>query len=588
MYPENSSVITNDSEKTVYEWIKTYFPGNCEAYYGIRWKDRSDMESDFLIFHPGGFIILLEVKGGDNWIKRDGKWQYLDGEKPKTDPDNQFLNNKHSLIDNFNKYFNRDQYRIVGGLVFPEWSPSNDVSNGPVSIYYPEIGIDLYEWVNAKLIEPNRKYIKNGPIEKDILIKKFKELFSLESYPKLSIQLKKSSKRISRETKLRLDQSLDEIKSERQVSVKGVAGSGKTWLVKNLAQILYEQPEINSMLITCKSKNLAAYLKRKMKKFSPDYSDKCIIEPLYDYAERILVEHDDIPEDTKTRKDINEHEYWEDVMHIFSVKTFDYGIHFDAILIDEAQMLNERSWLSLDNMRSSRNNYMYIFYDLKQQYYNMIDNHIPNLGFAEKELKYNIRNTGNIFRFATAHYKDPVISSYAKSIDGLPVWLRYYSGEKDMKDSIVRFRKILIEQGVDLRDIILLTPKKTKSCLYQKNPESKMTIGSIKLVEKLSEKPNIKTTLFRTTIQNFIGREREVVILSEFDESVKDFDTLMYIGASRAKSLLIVLADQNISQEKKELYKRYSLNVSKCYENYENIMKEQIRLSDEKNKEKFE
>ena len=104
-----------------------------------------------------------------------------------------------------------------------------------------------------------------------------------------------------------------------------------------------------------------------------------------------------------------------------------------------------------------------------------------------------------------------------------------------------------------------------------------MKIRKIKLEENIGlKKVNPDSTLFRTTIQNFRGRERRVVILAEFDNSVGDFDKLIYIGATRAKSLLIVLANINISEERKTLYSKYTLDISDCYDIYENIMKKQI------------
>ena len=96
MHPDNPSGITNGPEKQVYDWIQSTFPDGCEVFHGIRWNDGiHDRESDFLVFHPGGFIILLEVKGGYEWIRENGKWRYEGGKIPLKDPDIQFIENKN-------------------------------------------------------------------------------------------------------------------------------------------------------------------------------------------------------------------------------------------------------------------------------------------------------------------------------------------------------------------------------------------------------------------------------------------------------------------------------------------------------------
>ena len=571
MHPDAPSSLVNDSERIVYEWIKAYFPDSCEAYCGMRWKDNTDMESDFLIFHPEGFIILLEVKGGDGWARENGKWKFMDGGKPNTDPDDQYMKNSHSLINKFSQRHGSNEFSLVGGLVFPQWWPSKDLGNLPVSAYHLGTGVDLYEWVEAKLIDPNRKYVTNPAKIADFL-KTCDGFLTLETFPKLLLQIEKSSDQIGESTMERLEQTLDDIKSEKKVLITGRAGCGKTWLVKRLAEFLYADPQIGRILITCKTESLVDYLKTRY----PNFLDKCVIEPLFVYAEKMLNERNDMPEDLKKKKNTDTKSYWNEIMNVFSKRIQNYDISYDAVIVDEAQMLNDDSWDCIRNMVDIDSGYIYVFSDLEQRIYKETENKLPDFDFAKKRLRYNIRNTGNIYRFATAHYKDPNVTSCARGDDGLPVWMRYYSGEEDMRKAIVHFRKILLNQGVDIRDIILLTPKKKKSCLYQRSVNSPMKIGKIKLEDNLGlRKVNSDSTLFRTTVQNFRGRERNVVILAEFDESVGDFEKLIYIGATRAKSLLIVLADQDISEDRKALYADYSLDISDCHDIYENIMRKQ-------------
>ena len=572
MHPDNPTGITNGPERQVYDWIQSTFPDGCETFYGIRWNDGiHDRESDFLVFHPDGFIILLEVKGGYEWIRENGKWRYEGGKIPLKDPDLQFIENKKSLLSVFQKKHDKKEFCLVGGLVFPEWEPGIQISNLTVSSYHMGINLDLYEWVEAEILRRFRNYVIS-PAKTETLIRTFSEIMTMESFPKLSIQIEKSSDIISDATMSRLEQTLDDIKSEDRMLISGRAGCGKTWLVERLAEYLYEKPDVRRILITCKTESLVNYLKQRY----PQWEDKCLIEPLFVLAERMLDEKNQLSDNLKNKKLTDSKNYWKEVIDEFSQRIKTSELNFDAIIIDEAQMLNKTAWDCIEEMLGP-DGYFYVFYDQEQRIYRETENSLPDFKISKKKLKYNIRNTGNIYRFATAHYRDPQVTACARVDDGLPVWLRYYSSEEDMKKAILHFRKILVNQGVNVRDIILLTPKKKKSWLYQRNPKAPMSIGKIKLEENIgARKVNPDSTLFRTTVQNFRGRERRVVILAEFDESVGDFEKLMYIGATRAKALLIVLADKNISEGHKALYADYSLDVTDCFDDYNNIMRKQL------------
>jgi superfamily I DNA/RNA helicase len=93
------------------------------------------------------------------------------------------------------------------------------------------------------------------------------------------------------------------------------------------------------------------------------------------------------------------------------------------------------------------------------------------------------------------------------------------------------------EEDVNAKDIVILTPKgKNRTSL---TPGLKL--GNFILSERATSQPN---QIMTTTIHRFKGLERKVVILAEFDSSVRfDLEMLMYIGCSRARTHLIVLHD---------------------------------------------
>jgi len=66
---------------------------------------------------------------------------------------------------------------------------------------------------------------------------------------------------------------------------------------------------------------------------------------------------------------------------------------------------------------------------------------------------------------------------------------------------------------------------------------------------RLSERPE-PGAILATSIHGFKGLEREVVILAELgDKHLEDLRRYLYVGASRAKNELVVLALEPVARE---------------------------------------
>jgi len=73
-----------------------------------------------------------------------------------------------------------------------------------------------------------------------------------------------------------------------------------------------------------------------------------------------------------------------------------------------------------------------------------------------------------------------------------------------------------------------------------------LRLGNFQLVDRPTSRPN---EIMVTTIQKFKGLEQKVVIITELDSSVHfDFEKIMYIGCSRARTHLVLIhhVDQTI------------------------------------------
>jgi hypothetical protein len=101
------------------------------------------------------------------------------------------------------------------------------------------------------------------------------------------------------------------------------------------------------------------------------------------------------------------------------------------------------------------------------------------------------------------------------------------------------------EEKVPLGDIVVLTPGgKAKSRLRNRG-----TVDGF----RLSDEPEPGSVL-TTSVQGFEGLERPVVILAELDDRPReDLARYLYVGGSRARNHLVVLAAEPVAKELRRL-----------------------------------
>ena len=129
-----------------------------------------------------------------------------------------------------------------------------------------------------------------------------------------------------------------------------------------------------------------------------------------------------------------------------------------------------------------------------------------------------------------------------------------------MKKLLRRYMQKLISEGrVSSKEIVILTPKGIDKTSLKKDEQ----LGGYKL--STLETKELERIRF-TSIPKFRGMERQVVILLEFDETIRDLQKNFYLGASRAKTKLIILASNRLNDTLKT-----SL-VDECEQYLGNIM----------------
>jgi hypothetical protein len=193
-------------------------------------------------------------------------------------------------------------------------------------------------------------------------------------------------------------------------------------------------------------------------------------------------------------------------------------------------------------LRDPDDGILYIFYDDNQRLY------VRHGAFPIQQEPYlltvNCRNTQNIHRLVMKFYETGRAEDapYARGPLGRPVAVVPYPSSQGLQTTLQEVLRILsVDQQVPTGEIVVLTSRSLS--------KRRLLDGSVGDGLRLTDTwPTPRDQIYCTTIYDFKGLERAVVILadigrwpSEWDEMVQ----LLYVGCSRARNHLIVLLDQN-------------------------------------------
>jgi hypothetical protein len=210
---------------------------------------------------------------------------------------------------------------------------------------------------------------------------------------------------------------------------------------------------------------------------------------------------------------------------------------YDSVVVDEGQDFREEYWFAVEMLLSdSEKSPLYIFYDPNQTLYTTAST-IP----VKEEpfvLIANCRNTHAIhqvcYQFYKGHKIDPPV------IPGLPVSTVCAPALSAQAWAIQKvLNQLLIQEHVRPEDLaILIVDGKNKSTYYGVLQAIPLPLG----IRWSFVDHNTRGALLAETVSRFKGLERSGILLwvPEPCES-SEFTELLYVGTSRAKSLLQVV-----------------------------------------------
>ncbi len=514
--------LKRSAEVRLYDELRRQLPDGWIVFYSVAWLGRTwengspqDGEADFIVAHPKHGVLLIEVKGGRisysdarrQWISTD-----REGNDHDIDPFNQVMRSKHALFHKLKSLsrWSREWITLGHAVALPQ----SDVSRIPLP---PEASADiiidgndlshLAERIPTILAYWNGQALQPFHSGAALIADLEKLLAPTISLPNpLSLEVKEEEREILRLTEEQFH-LLDFLSRTRRAAMSGCAGSGKTTLAVEKAKRLAQ--EGFRTLLTCYNKSLALHLTEVIGK--REHLTICTFDQLcYQMARDAQISLPSSQRAAPDQQHISEDDFADMLINAAELQP---DLAYDAIIVDEGQDFADTWWLALEACLSAKqNSIFYVFYDDNQRVYSL-------------------------------YYQGESPSSPRGPV-GRSIEIQHYETAAELRKLLhQQFQKLIDAERLASSDLVVLTPRTLERSVL---PTLKLD-GKYKLVEHYSGK---QREVLYTTIQNFKGLERRVVIIVELDEELlateATRDALCYVAFSRPRNYLILLGKQSV------------------------------------------
>lgn len=524
------------AERKLFDVLREGLPNDYTVFHHVAWLARNlrgdarDGETDFVIAHPVHGLLVVEVKGGR--IAYDGlQGQWTSNQYAIKDPFEQASSAKFSLLAKIRDLPRwRAQWPTVGHAVaFPDVAVTHDLRlDAPQAIVCDVNNLAAIDaWVNGAFTYWQSQGAYDGVPGVDGI----KELVRLlsptwELHAPLAAAFADEEALIIRLTEDQFD-LLDFLSDRRRVAISGCAGSGKTTMAVEEAKRLAQQGF--RVLLTCFNRNLAAYI-RSDESLPPavavfDYHALCLR-----MAERARL-------NTHPGPGGRTQAWYEDTLpDLLMAAAEKLGPQYDAIVVDEGQDFLPHWWVALQSLLTDPDrDILYIFYDDNQNLYQRSMG-LP-AGLETFSLNTNCRNTQHIHRTVLPFYRANS-QPRAKGPLGRPPEIGYYTADAELKQQLRQaLHRLIVQEQIPNEDIVVLTPRaRDKSLLWQWG-----SLGNYRFTDQW---PASSGEIYANNVYQFKGLESPVIILVEvYPSSHMDLEKILYVGCSRARNHLVVLAE---------------------------------------------
>ena len=576
MIPKRLPENTNDSERKIFDLIRNA-PGT-QGYTAIhslelkrRWGKYLIGEIDFVVVIPRYGILCLEVKGGN----QNEYYVYMGRTNPIDQARKELEGLRKKIASEFDSDLPHSKCAMGYAVVFTDrecpdyieeterWRVigKRDVDNKNLLRRIIEI-MERDREINrdVQIAEIKRRSFELTASQAKEIVKFLRPDFELVPGFGLS-DLEQDLLRLTEEQYDRLD----ELEGNPRCLFLGAAGTGKTVLAAEYARRMASDGK--KTLFVC----FNLLLSDELKEMTREYDDVAS-GAFYEVLEDIILNSslaNDFAKEKRTLLDSGKTvEFYDHVYLRYlekSLSEYEQEDLFDVLVIDEFHdFLREDVDIVGVLGKALRggwaNGSWAIFGDSNQALYgpsvdpaDILRDYCGHTNFVRARLRVNCRNTRNI---AEATSKVTGFKSLLprRPVDGPPVIVHPCNTNGDYLDNLTNLVNQLIQEGIDVKDITLLSLHRMENSVLSETS----SIAGIPLVY-ISESRrrgldiDAHGSLKFSTIRAFKGLESPVVIIVGVDDLAEKALTELYVGMSRAKTLLALMVKEDIYEEVENL-----------------------------------
>lgn len=506
-----------------------------QYFHTIEWRflnrdGESIGEADAVVFHPHHGLIVFEIKAGAVDV-RDGIWYYASGLAMKQSPFSQARRNRYALIEKLQHRLGRDAMDSLT-VTHAVWFPDVVWRSGLPSTEAPSRAFLLDR---TSLAEPESALLRlfheaaPAPVHwtraqqhglKEVLAPDCHCLVPLAS------KVDDTLSALYRATQEQV-QVLRMLRSQPRLLVEGGAGTGKTVLACALAREHAAQGK--TVLFTCFNKALAQSVSIALTEV-PGIT----VLPFHELARTQAIAAGltyQVPADAEAAGRF----YREQSAELLLTAAESNLTRYDTIIVDEAADFAATWWVAIEALGQTGFSW-YCFYDRHQCLFQADDQWEPPFAAVPMTLDANLRNTQAIGELASRLGQCSVPQLFRVN-GGEPPVIQNSQNFGEMASQLRQLiRSLRNKESLMLDQIVVLSPYK------HTNKNSGWFVGLEEFpltTEMVSPQPG---QLRVGTVQGFKGLEADVVILVGIDNKVSNHPQTLYVGASRARAALYVLA----------------------------------------------
>jgi hypothetical protein len=569
-------------EREVFERLRAALPAEYDVYHHVRWLSRRgprhevrDGEADIVIAHAEHGLLVIEVKSGTVSRDADGRWWYA-GEPHDRGPFEQAEDGRHALVE-----------KLVS---LPDWPPGRRPRAGH-AVAFPDVDLPSAGSHPGHLFGPDadlalildRTRLVDGGLTRSWVEQAFalwngasrgeggrvlasttrdeigahgallvRELLAPTtclrallrgdvdaSEPKL-VDLTATQTRV-----------LDGLRSSRRQEIAGCAGSGKTLLAAEKARRL--AIEGFRTLLVCFNRPLARRLSADLAE-TIESTGRLEVSTFHELCRRLSAETGVLPPMPQPPD-----RAW---FELALPRALDSAIpamehRYHAVVVDEGQDF-ERDWLeSLQLLLFDARDVFYVFHDPAQAIYR--PDTVAELGLPRFDLVTDCRSSASIHRLVAglgARLQPDEPRSVALRDDGRPPDLvAAYPGAASV-DALRRTLHGLVSvEGLRPWEIAVLTGTSLarseawrerrfgNEVLWNGEVNDDGTAVGLPFNAVVDQPAD---TILCDTIHRSKGLDWPAVVLVELRPDDPRLDQLLYVGASRARQHLVLIAAEPV------------------------------------------